>query len=61
VQMENPKTQEGPRVCPRPSDGFDYRPFLRALKSIGYGGEIGLPADADAGGLAFCREQWDRA
>lgn len=61
VQMENPKAQEGPRLCPRPSDGFDYLPFLRALKNIGYDGEVGLPADADSDGLAFCRGQWDRA
>jgi sugar phosphate isomerase/epimerase len=61
VQLENPRAQEGARVSPRPSDGCDYRPFLRALKDIGYSGEIGLPEDADAGVLAFCRRQWEQA
>jgi sugar phosphate isomerase/epimerase len=61
VQLENPRIEHGARVCPRPSDGHDYGPFLRALKDVGYDGEIGLPADADAEGLAFCRDLWDRA
>ena len=61
VQLENPQAREGARVCPRPSDGFDYRPFLRALKGMGYDGEIGLPGDADAAGLAYCRELWEQA
>ncbi len=61
VQLENPLAQEGARVCPRSSDGYDYRPFLRALKDIGYSGDIGLPSDADADGLAYCRKQWELA
>jgi len=56
VQMENPLVHEGARACPRRSDGFDYRPFLRALKDIGYGDEIGLPMDADAETLKYCRQ-----
>ncbi len=56
VQMENPLSREGARACPRRSDGFDYRPFLRALQDIGYGAEIGLPVDADADTLTYCRE-----
>lgn len=56
VQMENPLLRDGSRACPRRSDGFDYRPFLQALKGIGYGGEIGLPLDADAEALKYCRQ-----
>jgi sugar phosphate isomerase/epimerase len=55
VQMENPMVRDGARVCPRRSDGVDYRPFLHALKDIGYGAEIGLPPDADAEALVYCR------
>jgi len=61
VHMENPRVQEGPGTCPRPSDGYDYRRFLHVLKGFGYSGEIGLPSDADADGLAYCREQWEQA
>jgi sugar phosphate isomerase/epimerase len=56
VQMENPLSGDGARACPRRSDGFDYRPFLSALKGFGYGAEIGLPVDADADALKYCRE-----
>jgi sugar phosphate isomerase/epimerase len=55
VQMENPLVRDGARACPRPSDGVDYRPFMGALKAMGYHGEIGLPLDADADALAYCR------
>jgi sugar phosphate isomerase/epimerase len=58
VQMENPRVAEGPRVCPRPDDGYDYRPFLQALKGMGYSGAICLPENADAAGLAYCRSLW---
>ena len=61
VQMENPLVREGARACPRRSDGFDYRPFLRALKGFGYSAEIGLPGDADADTLSYCRELAERA
>ncbi len=61
VQMENPLLGDGGRASPRRSDGFDYRPFLRALKTIGYGGEIGLPMDADAEALKYCRQLLERA
>jgi sugar phosphate isomerase/epimerase len=56
VQMENPLVHDGARVCPRRSDGVDYRPFLRALNDIGYRGEIGLPIDSDADSLTYCRQ-----
>jgi sugar phosphate isomerase/epimerase len=55
VQMENPQAAEGPRICPRPDDGYDYRPFLQALKAMGYSGGICLPEDSDVAGLAYCR------
>jgi sugar phosphate isomerase/epimerase len=57
VQMENPRPA-GERRCPRPDDGFDYRPFVAALKGAGYAGSISLPGDADAAGLAYCRGLW---
>jgi len=56
VQMENPLSRDGARACPRRSDGFDYRPLLRALKDMEDGAEIGLPVDADADTLKYCRE-----
>jgi sugar phosphate isomerase/epimerase len=58
VQMENPGAEPDPRKCPRPGDGFDYRPFLRALKGMGYCGRISLPEDADAAALVYCRQLW---
>jgi len=59
VQMDNPRFYDGARVCPRPNDGYEYRPFLQALKDAGYSADISLPGDADAGGLAFCRGLWN--
>ena len=59
VQMENPLSFEGPRICPRPNDGYEYRPFVQALKEIGYSADISLPGDADAGGLEYCRGLWN--
>jgi len=56
VQMENPASPDGARVCPRPGDGFDYRPFLRALRQIGYSGVIALPESSDSSGLSYCRK-----
>jgi sugar phosphate isomerase/epimerase len=58
VQMDNPRSYEGTRVCPRPGDGYEYRPFLQALKEMGYSADISLPEDADAGGLEYCRGLW---
>ncbi len=58
VHLANPRSAEGPRICPRPDDGYDYKPFLQALKNMGYSGGICLPADADAAGLAYCRRLW---
>ena len=58
VQLENPRQAYGARTCPRPNDGYDYGPFLRALKAMGYSGGICLPEDADAEGLAYCRGLW---
>jgi sugar phosphate isomerase/epimerase len=58
VVLENPRSADGTRRCPRPDDGHDYRPFLHALRQIGYAGTISLPGDADATGLAYCRTLW---
>lgn len=58
VQLDNPRAYDGARACPRPDDGCDYRSFLQALKAAGYGGDICLPEDADAGCLDYCRGLW---
>ncbi len=59
VHMDNPTFSGGARVCPRPEDGYDYRPFVQALRMMGYSGDISLPEDADAAGLAYCRRLWN--
>jgi hypothetical protein len=59
VQLDNPDIYDGPRTCPRPADGYDYGSFLQALKEAGYAADISLPADADAGALAYCRGLWN--
>jgi sugar phosphate isomerase/epimerase len=59
VQLENPGLGPERRVSPRPDDGYDYRPFLRALKGMGYSGYLSLPADADAAALDYCRRLWE--
>lgn len=58
VQLENPQPAYGARICPRPNDGYDYGPFLQALKSMGYSGGVCLPEESDAAGLAYCRKLW---
>jgi len=58
VVLENPGEPGGDRVPPRPDDGCDYRPFLEALKTIGYAGTISLPVAADAASLGYCRRLW---
>jgi hypothetical protein len=59
VQLDSPRPYDGERICPRPEDGFEYRPFLKALKDVEYSADISLPIDADAGGLAYCRGLWN--
>jgi len=59
VQMDNPRSYDGARICPRPDDGYKYGPFQQALKDIGYSADISLPGDADAGGLEYCRGLWN--
>ncbi len=59
VHMDNPLASGGARICPRPNDGYEYRPFVQALKEMGYSAHISLPEDADAGGLAYCRGLWN--
>ncbi|MBN2051698.1 MAG: sugar phosphate isomerase/epimerase [Spirochaetales bacterium] len=61
VQMENPLVQDGRRLAPRRNDSYDYVPFLRALRRIGYKMLITLPEDADVDSLEYCRELWDAA
>lgn len=36
VHLDNPRTVFPQRVVPRLDDGFDYKPFLEALKGIAY-------------------------
>lgn len=55
VYLEDPSSPAGPRRCPRPDDGFDYRPFLDAIRGISYSGTICLPENADVASLSFCR------
>jgi len=59
VQMDNPGSYEGARICPRPQDGYEYGPVLQALRDAGYSADISLPDDADAEGLAYCRGLWE--
>ncbi|MBN1835901.1 MAG: hypothetical protein JW820_08620 [Spirochaetales bacterium] len=58
VHIEHPDAGPGRRVSPRPKDGYDYRPFLGTLKGMGYRELLGLPADADAEALGYCRRLW---
>ena len=59
VQMENPRFYDGARSCPRPNDGYEYRPFIKALKKMGYSADISLPDSADNESLEYCRGLWD--
>jgi sugar phosphate isomerase/epimerase len=58
VQMDNPRSYDGARICPRQNDGCEYAAFVQALKAAGYSAGISLPEDADAGGLEYCRGLW---
>ena len=63
AKLANPKG----RVFPLPGDGYDYGPFLRALREAGYGGPLGLETPADKletdgrRSIAFLREAWAAA
>ncbi len=59
VHLENPLEAKAKRTPPRPEDGYDYQPFLRALKEINYSGAICLPEESDSTTLTYCRELWD--
>jgi sugar phosphate isomerase/epimerase len=59
VVLEHPGELGADRAPPRPGDGYDYRPFVEALKRIDYAGTISLPGDADAACLEFCRGLWN--
>lgn len=58
VHMENPLHSDRARVCPRAGDGYDYGPFVRALRGIDYSNVICLPEDADLSTLAYCKQLW---
>ena len=59
VQMDNPRSYDGPRTCPRATDDYEYGLFVHALKEAGYSADISLPDDADAVGLEYCRGLWN--
>jgi sugar phosphate isomerase/epimerase len=46
VHLDNPLSEFPKRVVPRRDDGFDYGPFLEALKGISYKGIISVEASA---------------
>ncbi len=60
VQMDNPRSYDGARICPRQNDGYEYQPFVQALKEIRYAADISLPNDADSSALAYCRALWNK-
>jgi D-psicose/D-tagatose/L-ribulose 3-epimerase len=55
------------RVFPLPADGFDYAPFLSALRRIGYRGGVSIEASTDdlrgegPRAIAFLRAAWAAA
>ena len=63
AHIANPVT----RNCPMPGDGFDYKPFFRALKDAGYNGRISIECAWDdvtaqaAASLEFLRAEWTKA
>ena len=63
VKLANP---EG-RLFPLPGDGYDYLPFLQAVRATGYRGPIGMETprlrlEADGPrSIAFLRERWAAA
>jgi sugar phosphate isomerase/epimerase len=59
VHIESPRVSGAERVSPRPDDGYDYRPFFQALKSMGYSETVSLPERADAVALGYCRRLWE--
>jgi len=59
VHVENPEASERTRLSPRADDGYEYGPFLTALRGAGYSGVLSLPEDADASALAYCKKLWD--
>jgi sugar phosphate isomerase/epimerase len=59
VHMENPLSSERARVCPRAGDGYEYGPFLKALRGIDYSGAISLPEQADLPVLTYCKHVWN--
>jgi sugar phosphate isomerase/epimerase len=63
AKLANPKG----RVFPLPGDGYDYGPFLRALRAAGYHGPIGMETPKERlepdgpRSIAFLRSAWAKA
>lgn len=63
AKLANPKG----RVFPLPGDGYDYGPFLRAVRATGYSGRLGMETPRDrleadgARSIAFVRAAWAEA
>jgi D-psicose/D-tagatose/L-ribulose 3-epimerase len=63
AKLANPKG----RVFPLPGDGYDYGPFLRALRATGYRGPIGMETPRDrleadgSRSIAFVKAAWAAA
>jgi sugar phosphate isomerase/epimerase len=58
VQLENPLSEGLQRTTPLKKDGYDYTPFLAALKTTGYDEVITLPENATVESLEYCRSLW---
>ncbi len=59
VHIEHPAVAEISKA-PRRGDGWDYAPFVSALRDADYEGTIALPFDADSASLAYCADLWAR-
>jgi D-psicose/D-tagatose/L-ribulose 3-epimerase len=63
AKLANPKG----RVLPLPGDGYDYAPFLQALRKAGYRGPLGLETPGDTletdgpRSIGFLRGAWAAA
>jgi len=63
VHMAHP----GHRNCPLPDDGFDYKPFFRALKQANYDGRISVESGWDdfaaqgAVVVEYLKSEWQKA
>lgn len=60
VHLEYPRSPEG-LVPPDPADGYDYLPFLLALRRRFYKGIISLPPGSTAQSLTYCKQLWEKS